>query len=124
MQTYFLLLMIAGTGDDLQGIKRGIIEMADLIAINKADGNNLRPSEETLKQLKMALHMFPAPESGIPALVELCSGLMHEYISQVLTNNFYSHPQVENELSQLEEKVKNGELSPQQAGSILLDRSK
>ena len=60
MVDFFLLVQIAGAGDELQGIKRGIMEMADSIIINKADGNNIQRAEAQLKpQLQSALHFFP-----------------------------------------------------------------
>ena len=64
MVDLFLLLQIAGAGDELQGIKRGIMEMADLIAINKADGSNVRRAELAKTQFSGALQLFPMPESG------------------------------------------------------------
>jgi len=64
MVDFFLLLMLAGAGDELQGIKRGIMEMADLIAITKADGDNVHASERARNEYKNALHLFPPAESG------------------------------------------------------------
>ncbi len=64
MVDFFLLIQLAGTGDELQGIKRGIMEMADGIVINKADGDNLEPAKLAASQFRNALHLFPAPESG------------------------------------------------------------
>src|SRR5690554_7843820 len=57
MVDFFLLLKLAGAGDELQGIKRGIIEMADLIAINKADGDNLKQAKLAKVELSRALHL-------------------------------------------------------------------
>lgn len=73
MTDFFLLLMLAGAGDELQGIKRGIMEMADLIAINKADGNNIEKAQMAKAQYKNAIHLFPAKESGWEANVLTCS---------------------------------------------------
>ena len=64
MVDFFLLIQLAGTGDELQGIKRGIMEMADGIIINKADGDNLEKAKLAAAQFRNALHLFPAPESG------------------------------------------------------------
>ncbi len=64
MVDFFLLLMLAGAGDELQGIKRGIMEMADLIAITKADGDNILASDRAKNEYKNALHLFPPAESG------------------------------------------------------------
>ena len=64
MVDLFLLLQIAGAGDKLQGIKRGIMEMADLIAITKADGTNVKRAELAKAQFQSALQLFPKPDSG------------------------------------------------------------
>jgi LAO/AO transport system kinase len=61
---FFLLLMLAGAGDELQGIKRGIMEMADGIVITKADGDNIRASELAVMEYRNALHLFPKSENG------------------------------------------------------------
>ena len=64
MVDFFLLIQIAGAGDELQGIKRGIMEMADGIAINKADGDNIERANLAAAQFRNALHLFPLPPSG------------------------------------------------------------
>ena len=64
MTDFFLLLMLSGAGDELQGIKKGIMEMADMVVINKADGDNVRKSEIAKTQYQSALHIFPQPDSG------------------------------------------------------------
>lgn len=64
MVDFFLLLQVAGTGDELQGIKRGIMEMADGIVINKADGDNVHRAQLAQAQFRSALHLFPPTESG------------------------------------------------------------
>jgi len=61
---FFLLLMLAGGGDELQGIKRGIMEMADLIVINKADGDNIQKAKLAKMEYQNALHLFPALANG------------------------------------------------------------
>jgi LAO/AO transport system kinase len=63
MVDFFLLLMLAGAGDELQGIKRGIMEMADLIVINKADGENLFNAQRAKVEYQTALHLFPPTDS-------------------------------------------------------------
>jgi LAO/AO transport system kinase len=83
MVDFFLLLMISGAGDELQGIKRGIIEMADLLAINKADGDNARAAERAKRQLEQALHLFPARETGWTPPAVTCSAVTGEGISDV-----------------------------------------
>lgn len=83
MTDFFLLLKLAGAGDELQGIKRGIIEMADAIVINKADGENRKPAEKAKSEFERALHLYPAKESGWNPKVLLCSALHQEGIKEV-----------------------------------------
>ncbi|MDO5394395.1 MAG: methylmalonyl Co-A mutase-associated GTPase MeaB [Bacteroidales bacterium] len=64
MVDFFLLIQLAGTGDELQGIKRGIMEMADGIVINKADGDNVHRAQLAMAQFKSALQLFPPTASG------------------------------------------------------------
>jgi len=73
MVDFFLLLMLAGAGDELQGIKRGIMEMADAIVINKADGDNLQKAKMAKREYSNALHLFPLTDSGWTPMVETCS---------------------------------------------------
>ncbi len=73
MTDFFLLLMLAGAGDELQGIKKGIMEMADMVVINKADGDNIRMSEMARLQYQNALHIFPQSESGWEPVVTKAS---------------------------------------------------
>ncbi|MBR1631793.1 MAG: methylmalonyl Co-A mutase-associated GTPase MeaB [Paludibacteraceae bacterium] len=73
MVDFFLLLQLSGTGDELQGIKRGIMEMADGIAINKCDGNNIEKARLARSQFDNALHLFPPSESGWTAHAVCCS---------------------------------------------------
>ncbi|MFP9099717.1 methylmalonyl Co-A mutase-associated GTPase MeaB [Flavobacterium sp. RHBU_24] len=83
MVDFFLLLQIAGGGDELQGIKRGIMEMADLIVINKADGDNLKRAALAKTEYNRALHLFPAKASGWQPKVSTCSALQNEGIAEV-----------------------------------------
>jgi LAO/AO transport system kinase len=64
MTDFFLLLMISGAGDELQGIKRGIMEMSDMLVINKADGSNIDKAILAQAQYQSALRLFPLSESG------------------------------------------------------------
>ena len=80
---FFLLLMLAGAGDELQGIKRGIMEMADLLAINKADGNNFEKAQNAKVQYQNALHLFPKKESGWDPKVLTCSAVNKTGISEI-----------------------------------------
>ena len=83
MVDFFLLLKISGAGDELQGIKRGIMEMADAIVINKADGDNVRKSNLAKVEFGRALHLFPAKKSGWIPTASTCSAITHEGIQDV-----------------------------------------
>ncbi|PQV47382.1 methylmalonyl-CoA mutase metallochaperone MeaB [Jejuia pallidilutea] len=83
MVDFFLLLKLAGAGDELQGIKRGIIEMADAIAINKADGNTLEAAKLAKVEFNRALHLYPQKTSGWTPKVTLCSALKNEGIIEI-----------------------------------------
>ena len=75
MVDFFLLLLLAGAGDELQGIKKGIMEMADALAITKADGENLTKAKLARAEYQQALHLFPKPASGFNPPVITCSAL-------------------------------------------------
>ena len=102
MVDFFLLIQLAGTGDELQGIKRGIMEMADGIIINKADGNNIENANVAASQFKNALHLFPMPDSGWLPKVLTYSGyykigineiwqMVDEYFVFTKNNGHYEH---------------------------------
>ncbi len=102
MVDFFLLIQLAGTGDELQGIKRGIMEMADGIAINKCDGNNVDKCQLAATQFRNALHLFPMPESGYLPKVLTYSGfygtgikeiwdMVYDYIAYVKENGYFEH---------------------------------
>ena len=75
MVDFFLLLMIAGAGDELQGIKKGVLEVADAIAVNKADGDNIEKAERACQQFENALHyLTPASPVWAPRAMT-CSSL-------------------------------------------------
>ena len=106
MVDFFLLVQIAGAGDELQGIKRGIMEMADSIIINKADGNNIQRAELAKAQLQTALHFFPPHESGVTPKVMTCSayertginGIWEHilyYCSATQQNGYFEHRRAE-----------------------------
>ena len=82
----FLLLMLAGSGDELQGIKRGIMEVADAIAITKADGDNIQKAKKAALEYKNAIHLFPPMESGWIPQITTCSAVENIGISQILEN--------------------------------------
>ena len=100
MVDFFLLLKIAGAGDELQGIKRGIMEMADAIVINKADGDNVRKSKLAKVEFGRALHLFPTKKSEWIPTSSTCSSITREgipevwetikkYVNQTQSNNFF-----------------------------------
>lgn len=102
MVDFFLLIQLAGTGDELQGIKRGIMEMADGIVINKADGNNIEKAKLAASHFRNALHLFPASESGWVPEVLTYSGfyglgikeiwdMVYRYIDFVKENGYFRY---------------------------------
>ena len=80
---FFLLLMLAGAGDELQGIKRGIMELADGLIINKSDGDNITNANNAALEYKRSLHLFPAMENGWTAEVSTCSALESRGILEI-----------------------------------------
>ena len=106
MVDFFLLLQLAGTGDELQGIKRGIMEMADGIVINKADGENIPRAQLAQAQFKSALQLFPATESGWKPEVHTYSGyyeigidqvwdMIDRYFSFVIENGYFERKRLQ-----------------------------
>lgn len=83
MVDMFMLLQISGAGDELQGIKRGIMEMADMMVITKADGENRQKAELARAQFQSALHLFPMPESGWRPKVYTCSAVAETGLEEV-----------------------------------------
>ncbi|MFO7656437.1 MAG: methylmalonyl Co-A mutase-associated GTPase MeaB [Bacteroidales bacterium] len=88
MVDFFLLLMLAGAGDELQGIKRGIIEMADLMAVTKADGSNKLKAEKAMHDFSYALQFFPSSASGWTPKVNICSAHADTGIDEIGQNIF------------------------------------
>lgn len=102
MVDFFLLIQLSGTGDELQGIKRGIMEMADGIVINKADGDNIDKTKMAQRQLRNALHLYPIPDSGWSPEVLTYSGyyklgiaeiwdMIDKYIDFVKKSGYFNH---------------------------------
>lgn len=102
MVDFFILLLIPGAGDELQGIKRGIVEMADLILVNKADGEQRIQAKLAQAAYQNALHFYPARENGWTPPVRLCSALrgegiaetgdlIREYTEQMQHSGFFQH---------------------------------
>jgi LAO/AO transport system kinase len=109
MVDFFLILMITGAGDELQGIKKGILELADAVAINKADGNNLAKAEKTRKELEMALHLMQPASSVWTPPVLTCSALTREGL-QTIWETVLDHHQRMLESCALQRKRKDQSL--------------
>lgn len=101
MVDFFLLLMLGGAGDELQGIKRGIMEMADAVVLNKADGDNINRVNVAMAELRSALHYFPPAESGWQPVCEACSSItkagipkidemINEYVRFTKANGYFA----------------------------------
>ena len=90
---FFLLLMLAGAGDELQGIKRGIMEMADALVITKADGDNLQKAKLARAEYARALHFLPPSLSGWTPVVEISSAFDKEKVANVgeIIEKYYRH---------------------------------
>lgn len=106
MTDFFLLLKLAGAGDELQGIKRGIMEMADTIVINKTDGQNIKAAQQAKIEFQRALHLFPPKESGWTPKTTTCSAInnegmeaiwtiVQEYVTLTKANGFFEHERME-----------------------------
>lgn len=100
MVDFFLLLLVAGAGDELQGMKRGIIEMADAIFINKADGDNVNKAQISAQEYKLAMHLLPPHPAGWVPVVDVCSAIsgynldkiwetIQNYITLAKNNGFF-----------------------------------
>lgn len=122
MVDFFLLLKIAGAGDELQGIKRGIMEMADAIIINKADGDNIKKANLAKVEFNRALHLFPAKKSGWIPTSSTCSAITHngigkvwetilKYLKLVKSNDFFAEKRKEQNqfwmMETIDEQLKN-----------------
>jgi LAO/AO transport system kinase len=83
MVDFFLLITLAGAGDELQGIKRGVMELADVVAINKADGANLQAAERARSEAENALHYFPRMRSGWTPRALTCSAVSGKGIAEL-----------------------------------------
>jgi LAO/AO transport system kinase len=83
MVDFFLLLLISGAGDELQGLKRGIMEMADLLAITKADGENKMKAEQARIQYQSAMHFLPQFESGWTPKAVTCSARENTGLTEI-----------------------------------------
>ena len=118
MVDFFLLIQVAGTGDELQGIKRGIMEMADGIVINKADGDNIERANLAAGYIRNALHLFPLPDSGWSPKVLTYSGrlskgiieiweMIDAYIAFTKANGYFEQKRNEQTTYQMFESIHN-----------------
>ena len=116
MVDFFLLLMLAGAGDELQGIKKGIMEMADAVVINKADGENVKAARRAKAEYQHALHLFPVGESGWVPEVKTCSSLAKEglegiwemiekYDQKMKANGFFETNRASQQVSWMHENI-------------------
>ena len=134
MVDFFLLIQLAGTGDELQGIKRGIMEMADGIIINKADGDNAPKAELAANSFRNALHLFPPSESGWTPKVLTYSGfyeyrikevwdMVWEYIDFVKQNGYFQYRRNEQAkywmYETINESLKNGFYNDPEISALL-----
>jgi len=112
MVDFFLLLVLAGAGDELQGIKRGIMEMADAVIVHKADEDNLLPALTKITTYEHALHFFPTADSGWMPKVTECSSvtghhipevwtIVKEYINHTKANGYFQNNRQEQEVRRL-----------------------
>lgn len=119
MVDFFLLLMLAGAGDELQGIKRGIMEMADAIAITKADGPNVAKARAARAEYQNALHLYPRAASGWMPQVSTCSALqktgldtiwqtIQEYLQLTHSNGFFELKRRNQNLQWMYEAIRQG----------------
>ena len=128
---FFLLLMLAGAGDELQGIKRGIMELADMVVITKSDGDNLQKANNAKQEYQMALHLFPASENGWTPKVSVCSALedtgikdiwetISTYNQQMISNNYKDENRKKQDVYWLHHIIKE-ELGNKKYNSLILE---
>jgi len=119
MVDFFLLLLVPGAGDELQGIKRGIVEMADLLAVNKADGDQIAAAKQAQKEYRNAIHLMPPKPNGITPKVMSCSALeqigidkiwaqLVDYQKFAKRNKSFEKKRNEQSLYWLQEQIKGG----------------
>ena len=98
MVDFFLLLMLSGAGDEIQGIKRGIMEIADALFVNKADGDNKLMAQKAVQSYKNALHLFPAREDQWVPQTGICSAIKNTHIDKVwqVIQDFNTHQKSNN----------------------------
>lgn len=118
MVDFFLLILISGAGDELQGIKRGIMEMADGLVVNKCDGDNILKANRAKAECENALHLFPPAESGVNPKVLTCSALNNinidvvwqmvvDFIETTKTNGFHKRKRLLQEVQIMHDSIVN-----------------
>jgi LAO/AO transport system kinase len=119
MVDFFLLITLAGAGDELQGMKRGVMELADVVAVNKADGTNLNAAERARAEAQNALHYFPISQSGWTPRALTCSAqtgkgvaelwnCVLEYAAMTRANSWFSHARREQTKDWMQEIIRDG----------------
>ncbi|WP_420581210.1 methylmalonyl Co-A mutase-associated GTPase MeaB [Reichenbachiella sp.] len=119
MVDFFLLMIQPGSGDDLQGIKKGIMEMAHGIVINKSDGDQAKLAKQSKKDLLSAMHLFAASDTGWSTKVELCSALeksgfdsvwqmIQSFTEEMTSNGLFDQNRTNQNVSWFEERVQLG----------------
>ena len=114
---FFLLLMLAGAGDELQGLKRGIMEMADALLITKADGPNEPAARRARQEYQNALHLFPPAASGWAVPVRTCSAvsgagladiwdMLQTYTAHTQENGFFQRRRQQQQLQWLHQSIR------------------
>jgi LAO/AO transport system kinase len=105
MVDFFLVLMISGAGDEIQGIKKGVLELADAVAVNKADGDNIAKAKRARKEYESALHLLRPETKTWAAPVLICSALKMKGIDNIW-ETVLDHRKKFTETGELEEKRK------------------
>jgi LAO/AO transport system kinase len=122
MVDFFLLIQLAGTGDELQGIKRGIMEISDAIVVNKCDGDNVKACQMAAQGFRNALHFYPTPESGWTPRVLTYSGfyglgikevwdMIYEYFDFVKQNGYFDYRRRQQNKYWMRETINNALLN-------------
>ena len=135
MVDFFLLLMLAGAGDELQGIKKGIMEMADALVINKADGENIQESKRAKTNYSQALHLFPPNENGWYPKVLLASStertglkevleMIYQFEGKMKMNGFWEKNRADQRLNWLEESLQFMLVNALKSNSLVQDKLK
>jgi LAO/AO transport system kinase len=139
MVDFFLLIQLAGTGDELQGIKRGIMEMADGIVINKADGDNIDRARLAQAQFRSALHLFPPTLSGWMPEVLCYSGyyeigipevweMIDRYFAFIKENGYFERKRQEQArywmYETINEQLRNHFYNNEDVDALLIDKER